>query len=88
MNKTESQGLFSLQKRIKSGELVIMSTDKSFKLAVTEMTTYLEMGEVHTRADREITRNEFTEIEKVINGHTSMHIKMQGMGENWGMASV
>jgi hypothetical protein len=84
LTKSESNGLRSLQKRIKSGELVIMSTDKSSKLAVTNMSTYMEMGEVHTRADKEISRESFTEVEKVINGHTSMHIKMQGMGENWG----
>ena len=61
-----------------------MPTDKSSKLAVCDMGTYRELGAVHTSQDREITRAEFIETEKIINGHTSMHIKMQGMGDNWG----
>ena len=79
----EAKGLKSLQRRIKEREIVVMSTDKSCKLAVTTMDKYLEMGAVHTRLDKEISREEFIEIEKVVNGHTAMHIKMQGMGENW-----
>ena len=79
----EAKGLKSLQRRIKEREIVVMSTDKSCKLAVTTMDKYLEMGAVHTRLDKEISREEFIEIEKIVNGHTAMHIKMQGMGENW-----
>ena len=86
LTKEEMKGLRSLQKRIKDGEIVVMSTDKSCKLAVTTMEKYLEMGAVHTRNDKEISRKEFVELEKVVNGHTAMHIKMQGMGENWGHA--
>ena len=44
-----------------------MSTNKSSKLAVTDMKTYLAMEEVHTRADKEINRNEFVGLEKIVN---------------------
>jgi hypothetical protein len=84
LTEPETKGLLSLQKRVKEGELVIMPTDKSSKLAVCDMETYRELGAVHTMNDKEITRAEFLETEKIINGHTAMHIKMQGMGDNWG----
>jgi molybdopterin converting factor small subunit len=84
LTKAERRGLKTLQKRAKGEEIVVMSTDKSCKLAVTTMENYLEMGRVHTRNDKEISREEFAEMEKIVNGHTAMHIKMQGMGENWG----
>jgi hypothetical protein len=41
------------------------------------------MGEEHTRKDKEVTRDEIREREKVINGHSCMWIKMTGMGEDW-----
>ena len=44
--------------------------DKSCKLAVTTMEKYLEMGIVHTSNDKEISRQEFVESKKVVNGHT------------------
>ena len=61
-----------------------MSTDKSCKLAITTMEMYMKMGNEHTKKDREISRQEFVEMEKVVNGHTSMHIQMQGMGGGLG----
>ena len=47
---------------------MIKSTDKSCKLAVTTMEKYLEIGHVHTSKDKEISREEFMEMEKVVNG--------------------
>ena len=46
-----------------------------------EETRYFDFFQLIT--DKEISREEFIEIEKIVNGHTAMHIKMQGMGENW-----
>ena len=56
-----------------------MSTDKS------SLHRHEELGRVHTSQDKEITRAEFVEIENIINGHTSMHIKMQVMGPEFGL---
>ena len=51
LTKDELVGLISLKKKIKEGSLVIMSTDKSNKFALTDIDTYRAMGEVHTRKD-------------------------------------
>ena len=53
-----------------------MKTDKSNKFAVTHRQQYLEMGANHITKDKAIDRAEIREREKVINGHTSMWLKM------------
>ena len=42
----------------------------------------LEMGKVHTSKDKEITGKKVAEIERNLNGHASMWIKMWGVGEH------
>ena len=59
-----------------------MKTDKSSKFAVTDRENYLKMGEDHTKNDREVTRSEIREKERVLNGHSSMWVKMLNIGEN------
>ena len=77
----QEKGLKRLQKRIREKEIVVMMTDKSSKFAVTTMEEYLKLGEQHTGKDKEITRQEITEREKILNGHSSMWIKMWGISE-------
>ena len=71
-----------MKTRIKTGEIIVMLTDKSGKLAVITLEDYLKMGEVHTANDTEVTEMKARELERRINGHTSMWIKMSNMGEN------
>ena len=40
---------------MKSGEIIILRTDKSSKLAITDVETYLKLGEKHIKKDKEIT---------------------------------
>ena len=84
LSKEERDGLKSLQRRLKDGEIIFLRTDKSSKLAVTDMETYLEMGKKHTKNDRIVDMEEVREREKVVNGHTAMMIKITGMGSVWG----
>ena len=84
MTRKERNGLRSLQRKIKEGKIIVLRTDKSSKLAVTDLDTYIEMGKKHTKNDKEIELEDIEEIEKVINGHTAMFIKMTGMGDSWG----
>ena len=84
LTREESAGLKSLQRRVKEGEIVILRTDKSSKLAVTNMETYIEMGKKHTGKDEIVSMEEVREREKIVNGHTAMMIKITGMGSVWG----
>ena len=58
-----------------------MLTDKSWKFDVTLLEKYLELGEQHICNDREVDLAEIDDIEKQLIGHTSMWIKMWGIGE-------
>ena len=62
----------------------MLETDKSGKLAITSRETYLEMGDVHTAGYRLVSCLENREIEKQLNGHSSMWIKKTGMSERHG----
>ena len=84
LSREESAGLKSLQKRIKDEEIVVLRTDKSSKLAVTDLETYIEMGKKHTKNDKVINMDEVKEREKIVNGHSAMLIKITGMGSTWG----
>ena len=84
LTPAQETGLKRLQKRIKEKEIVVMMTDKSNKLAVTTLEDYMMMGEKHIKEDKEITRDEIREKEKILNGHSSMWIKMWGVSEAHG----
>ena len=82
-NLTEGQeeGIKSLRKRIADEEIIVMKTDKSGKFAITDRDNYEEMGRAHTGKDRVIGDDEARDRERVINGHTSMWLKMTNLGE-------
>ena len=58
LSKRKSEGLKSLQKRIKDGDLVVLPTDKSGRFAIMSMETYMLAGEVHTGRDEEFGTDE------------------------------
>ena len=80
---TQRKGLASLKKRIKEEELVVLQTDKTGKLVACSRDIYLKMGQEHTAKDREISWGEAEEVLKELKGHTSMWIKITGMGKTW-----
>ena len=62
----EKKGLRSLMKRIKDEEIVIIKTDKSGKLSVTNREKYLEMGRVHVGNDKEVDRAKIKDTDKIL----------------------
>ena len=60
-----------------------MMTDKTGKIAVVSREMYLKMGEMHTNKDKKISGDRAREVQKQLNGHTSMLIKITKMGEDW-----
>ena len=51
LTQKEKNGMKSLKKRIKDGEIVVTSTDKSSRFAVITKEQYLESGYTHTSKD-------------------------------------
>ena len=84
LTKQERQGLKKLKKRISEGELLVIKTDKSGKLGVINREKYLEMGLKDSSRDREINRKELRQVEKRLNDHTLMILKVVNAGESHG----
>ena len=84
MTESQQAGLKALKKRIQEGELVILKTDKSGKLRVLTVEEYIRMGLEHAGKDKIISRKKIEEIEKEINGHSIVLVKMHGTGSNNG----
>ena len=79
MTVEESQGKRSLMQKVKKGEIVITTTDKSGKFAVIEPKLYKKAAEVHLK-DKEITSKNVTETETLFNRHAKQIIKSLQMG--------
>ena len=52
LTEDEKKGLKKIQKRIKEGDLVVMKTDKSGKMSVTDRENYVKMGQEHVKNDK------------------------------------
>ena len=84
LNDRARRGRCSLKAREKAGELVIVSTDKSGKLAVMEKNLYKQCMEPHIQGDTVHTREEVALVEKQLNGAASQLLRAFKFGENWG----
>ena len=82
LTQEEKIGLKSLQKRISSGEIIVIKTDKSSKLAVTTQEKYKEMGQEHVSKDKIIGRQEVIEMEEKLNGHSRAWANIFGTGKD------
>ena len=84
MSKMHQEGLKSLKKRIKEGDILILQADKTGKFTAVDKSTYLKMGETHVKGDKVIDHDQITQIQREANGHVSMIQKFTSIGENWG----
>ena len=80
----ERKGLKSLMKRVKDEEIVIIKTDKSGKLSVTDRDKYLEMGKVHVGGDKKVNREKIRETDKTLNEHSTAWCSIWGTGKHHG----
>ena len=87
LTRTELKGLRSLRKRMKEGELVIMPTDKTGQFAIMSRDTYLTCGQKHTNGDPKVGWEDLKGAQSELNGHTSMMVKIFGIGKAWNHTS-
>ena len=83
LTKHQLEGLRSLKKRVKNGELVVIPTDKSGNLAVISRKLYVESGLLHTKNDSLVGWEENKSSQRELNGHVSMLIKIFKIGSHW-----
>ena len=84
MTKKEKEGLESIRKRIKDGQLVIVPTDKSGRFSVMDLDTYMQAGLKHTSKDEKVSIHQIRENQSELNGHVSMILKIYRVGSSWG----
>ena len=69
LNKKEKEGLESLKKRVKEGEIVVAQTDKSSRFTLLTRSQYLQSGLKHTEKDRKITWRDVKKLQRTTNNH-------------------
>ena len=69
---------------MKSEELVVMKTEKSGKLSVTNKEEYIEMEKVHIGKDEEIDRERIKENGKMMSEHSVAWCGIFGTGRDHG----
>ena len=85
LTKDQTKNLRSLEKRVKSGEVVIMQNDKSTKLTINKPDNYIEQMKPHLRDDPRVTTDEQNTMERTLTGHAIQWgriLKMGWRGDN------
>ena len=70
LSQAQAEGLNSLAKRLKRDDLVVMETDKSSRLSVQTLTSYVESTLPHTMNDNPVSQEDLAQAERTLNGHT------------------
>ena len=82
LEKDELAALASLKNRVNDGEVHIMATDKSGKLACESRDQYIASMEPHVSKDSIISLEDRTKLERQLNGHTLQLGRILKIGEN------
>ena len=82
MTREEKRGLKSLMKKMSKGEILIMKTDKSGKMSVTNREKYIEMGQAHIGEDKEVDRVKIIETDRILNEHSAAWCSMWSTGKD------
>ena len=84
LSNSERTGLIKLKKRIKSGEIVVLRSDKGNRFTVSSVSSYEKQGDCHTKHDKKITRRDLEAIQTRMNVLGRGLAKVTGLGNNWG----
>ena len=84
LSEQARKGRASLMAREKAGELVVVGTDKSGKLAVMDRELYKQCMEPHIQGDTIHTREEVEKVENQFNGAATQLLRAFKFGDDWG----
>ncbi len=86
LTKEQRQGLKSLTKLVKDGEIVIRKTNKGKNWSISSLESYQRQGEEHTKDDKEAEWEEVKLSQKTVNSHGRAFANIikvgQGVGDN------
>ena len=84
LTKEEKEGLASLRKRIKEGEIIVVPTDKSGRFSIMDLETYTQAGLKHASKDEVISLDQVRDNQHELNSQVSMILKIFKVGGTWG----
>ena len=84
ISEEEKRGLENLKKRIEKEEILVIKTDKSGKLSVTDRENYVKMGEPHVKDDLVVDRMKIRELDKTMGEHSRAWCSIWGTGASHG----
>ena len=82
LTKSQERGLKSLTDRVKSGEIVVVPTDKTGKFAIMSRRAYEDSGKKHVGDDKIVGWEELKEAQTRLNGHVAMMAKIFKVGKS------
>ena len=83
LTKEEQDGLKSLRKRVKDGEIMITETDKSKRFSVLTREQYIDSGKKHTEKDILVNKEQIHKVQKYVNDHCDWMREIFMCGTNW-----
>ena len=84
VDKAQLSALKSLKTKVNNGEIIVMTTDKSGKLACESRDQYIASMQPHIANDQVISLEEKNNIENNINGHCIQFGRILKIGQNQG----
>ena len=82
LTKQERRGYKKLQARVKRGEVVVSTTDKSSKLSISTYDEYIKQGQCHVAKDEVVSWSQVQEAKRDILCHTKALSNMFRVGRN------
>lgn len=83
ITKDQQEGIQSLITRRKAKEIVIFQTDKSGAMSVDTPNNYCKAAETHIKADEIIDKQQYKDIEKQFNAHSTFWCNMLRCGQKY-----
>ena len=84
MSTSQRVGLVKLGKRIRSGELVVLPSDKGNRLTASSTESYQRQGTSHTTQDIKVSRKEVETNQTRLNNLSRGLAQIFKVGHNWG----
>ena len=84
LTSREEDGLKTLTNRVKEGEIVVASSDKSNRFVVLQKSQYLRSGIKHTLCDTAVDQTEVKRFQTILNDHARWFTETFKIGEDWG----
>ena len=79
LSKACQSGLKEIKEMCKGGQVVCFPTDKSDRMSILSMESYVQSAQPHITSDKAISASDIRKIERTLEGHTFQMAKLLGL---------